>query len=130
MSSGLSASALACAQQRGLVCDQKTQSHEPVGARLAIATNHADQPQAPEALYNAAFTALEIKKYDEALKHTAAFEEKFASHKLLPLPRLNAATGRASDASACVASLMLSREKQFFQWGSTRHLFITRERSF
>ncbi len=57
---------------------------EAISKYVAIATSHADQPQAPEALYNAAFTALEIKKYDAALKHTAAFEEKFASHKLLP----------------------------------------------
>jgi len=51
---------------------------------VAIATAHAGQPQAPEALYNAAFTALELKKYEEALQHTAAFEKAYAEHKLLP----------------------------------------------
>jgi len=51
---------------------------------IAIAGDHPKQPQAPEALYNAAFTALELKKYEEALQYTAAFTEKYASHKLLP----------------------------------------------
>ena len=47
----------------------------------------ADRPQhelAPQALYNAAFAALDLKQYDEALQRTAAFLSAYPQDKLVP----------------------------------------------
>ena len=49
---------------------------------VKIASEHADHELAPQALYNAAFTALDQKKYDDATKNGAAFLEKYADHQL------------------------------------------------
>jgi len=49
---------------------------------LAIATDHAEHALAPDALYNAAFAALETKAYDAAATHVAAFLEKYPEHPL------------------------------------------------
>lgn len=50
----------------------------------AIATDHADSPLAAQSLYNAAYTALQLKQHDEALKQATAFLEKHADHRLAP----------------------------------------------
>ena len=47
----------------------------------------ADSPQhelAPQALYNAAFAALDLKDYEAALKHAAAFLAAYPSDRLVP----------------------------------------------
>ncbi|ADB17546.1 Tetratricopeptide TPR_2 repeat protein [Pirellula staleyi DSM 6068] len=51
---------------------------------LKFAADHASHEQAPLALYSAAFTALDLKKFDEALKHAADFEKAYATAPLLP----------------------------------------------
>lgn len=50
----------------------------------AVASDHADSPLAAAALYNAAYTAMQLKKYDEALKHAGDFLKKHAGHRLEP----------------------------------------------
>lgn len=44
---------------------------------VEVATAHADHEVAPQALYNAAFAAMELQQYDEGLKHAAAFVAKY-----------------------------------------------------
>ena len=48
-----------------------------------IATDYADSPQAPQATYNAAYAALDLKKYDEGLALTQQFLDRFASDSLV-----------------------------------------------
>lgn len=57
---------------------------ESLALFAAIAKDHPDDPQAAQALYNAAFTALQLKQYDDALAHATAFLAKYESHKLSP----------------------------------------------
>ncbi len=47
-----------------------------------IATDHADHDLAPQALYNAAFAAMQLKKYEEAIGFTDAFTKANAEHSL------------------------------------------------
>jgi TolA-binding protein len=49
-----------------------------------IATQHADHPLAPQALYNAAFAALTARKFDVGHQHATAFLTKYPQDKLLP----------------------------------------------
>ncbi len=58
---------------------------------LKIATDHPDDPLAPQALYNVAFASLELEKFDEGLKHTAAFLTAYPEHRLVPDVRYVAA---------------------------------------
>lgn len=51
---------------------------------LKIAADHPKHELAPQALYNAAFTALELKRFDDATQHAAAFEQQFGNDRLLP----------------------------------------------
>jgi len=63
--------------------DRIPESREQAIAKyVAIATAHADHEQASQALYNAAFTALELKKYDIALQHANAFAKAYPDHSL------------------------------------------------
>ena len=48
------------------------------------ATDHPQHEQAPATLVNAAFGALSLEQYDEALKDAAAFLEKYPGHRLVP----------------------------------------------
>ncbi len=57
---------------------------EAIALYLKIATDHPQHEVAAQALYNAAFGALESGKYDEALKHTAAFLKAYPNHRLTP----------------------------------------------
>lgn len=49
-----------------------------------IATDHPKHEQAPQALYNAAFAALDLKKFDDGLKHTTTFLATYKEHSLTP----------------------------------------------
>lgn len=49
-----------------------------------IATEHPEHELAPQALYNAAFAALDLKKFDDGLKQSTAFQAKFKDHRLTP----------------------------------------------
>jgi len=60
------------------------QREQALARYLKIASDHADDPLAPQALYNAAFTALELKKYKEGLKHAEAFASKYPQDRFLP----------------------------------------------
>ena len=63
------------------VADSKTQA---VDLYLKIATDHAKHELAPQALYNAAFTALELSQHDDGLKHADAFLKAYAEDRLVP----------------------------------------------
>ena len=56
---------------------------EALAAYVAVASDHPDNDLAPQALYNAAFTALELKQFDAARQHAAKFQESYAKDKLL-----------------------------------------------
>jgi TolA-binding protein len=51
---------------------------------LKIAKDHGQTEAAPQALYNAAYAAMELEKYGEAIQYAAEFEQRFAQHRLLP----------------------------------------------
>lgn len=51
---------------------------------VALAKDHPQDALAPQALYNAAYAALQLKKYDEGLAHANAFLKAFADHPLTP----------------------------------------------
>ena len=57
---------------------------EALEAYTALATAHPDDPLAPQALYLAAFTALESGKFQEAVTAADAFRKHYATHALLP----------------------------------------------
>jgi TolA-binding protein len=61
--------------------DKRAQSM-PLFAK--IADDHPQHELAPQARYNAAFAALDLKNYDEGLKQASAFLAAFPQHKLLP----------------------------------------------
>jgi TolA-binding protein len=50
----------------------------------AIAKDHADNPLAASALYNAAYSAMQLKQYDEALKFADDFLKTNPDHRLAP----------------------------------------------
>jgi TolA-binding protein len=49
-----------------------------------IAADHPQHELAPQARYNAAFAALDLKQYEEGLRQTAAFLAAYPTDKLLP----------------------------------------------
>lgn len=51
---------------------------------LKIAADHAEHRLGPQSLYNAAFAALDLKKFDEGLKHADAFVAKYKDNVLAP----------------------------------------------
>ncbi len=57
---------------------------ESLALYAKLAADHPKHEVAPQALYNAAFTALELKSYDEGLKHATAFLSGYSQDKLLP----------------------------------------------
>jgi TolA-binding protein len=57
---------------------------EAVTLYLKIATGHPQHELAAQALYNAAFGALELGRYDEGLKHAAAFLKAYPDQRLAP----------------------------------------------
>ena len=60
------------------------QAGRSAGAVREVRGRHPQHELAPQALYNAAFAALELKQYDEGLKHAAAFLAAFPQDKLRP----------------------------------------------
>ncbi len=48
----------------------------------AIANDHAGDPLAAQAVYNAAYAALQLKNYDEAAKYAGQFLQNHADHRL------------------------------------------------
>ena len=62
----------------------KAQRSEALPLFAKIAEDHPSHRLASQALYNAAFTALDLKKYDEGLKLAASFLERFKEDPLLP----------------------------------------------
>lgn len=57
---------------------------EALAKYLQLENEHGDTALASQALYNAAFTALELGKYDDGLKHAAAFIGKYPKDRFLP----------------------------------------------
>jgi cellulose synthase operon protein C len=57
---------------------------ESIAFYAKVAAEHPDQGQAAQSLYNAAYTALELKQYDIGLQHAAAFQAKYVQDILLP----------------------------------------------
>ncbi len=51
---------------------------------LTIVAEHGADAVAPQALYNAAFAAMELGKYDDAIDHARNFILRFATHRLAP----------------------------------------------
>ena len=74
-----------------LQMDQADAMYESAGSRpeavalyLKIATDHPQHELAAQALYNAAFGALELGQSEEGLKHAAAFLKAYPANKLAP----------------------------------------------
>lgn len=57
---------------------------QTVDLYLGIATENPDHELAPQALYNAAFAALELKQYKEGIAHADAFLAKYSEDALAP----------------------------------------------
>ncbi len=57
---------------------------ESLAKYLQLVDEHGDNALASQALYNAAFTALDLGKYDDGLKHAAAFTAKYPEDRFLP----------------------------------------------
>lgn len=68
--------------QADALYEQADKRAESLPLYVAIATDHAESELAPTALYNAAFTALALKQYNDALQHADAFLKKYAQHDL------------------------------------------------
>ncbi|MCA9119871.1 MAG: tetratricopeptide repeat protein [Planctomycetaceae bacterium] len=78
---------------------------------LQIVSEDSDHQLAAQALYNAAFTSLEIGKYDEGIKHAAAFIAKYPEDRFLPDTKYVAADcnlklGRHEEAEAGYRDLL------------------------
>lgn len=56
---------------------------EAMGLFAKLAADHPQHEVAPQALYNAAFAALEVKNHAEALKHAQAFLKAYPKDELL-----------------------------------------------
>ncbi len=84
---------------------------ESVGAYAALAAEHPQDPLAADALYLAAFAALDLKDYEGALRHSQAFLQAHGEHRLLADVLFIAAesqrlTGRHAEAAASLARLI------------------------
>jgi TolA-binding protein len=91
---------------------------------LQIVSDHGENELAAQALYNAAFTALELGKYDEGLKHAAAFIAKYPNDRFLPDTKYVAADcnlklGKHEEAEAGYRDL-LANHKEHAEYDSWR----------
>jgi TolA-binding protein len=68
--------------QADALYEQPAKRAESLPLYVSIGEEHSDSELAPTALYNAAFTALALKQYDNALKYTNAFLVKHPKHEL------------------------------------------------
>lgn len=69
--------------QADALYEQADKKAESLPLYAKIVSEHPQDTLAPTALYNAAFTALALKQYDEALKHATAFIGGYPQHELL-----------------------------------------------
>ena len=63
--------------QADAVYEQAARRKESIGLYKQIAEQHAESPEAPRALYNAAFAALEIRDFTQAAALADQFAQKF-----------------------------------------------------
>ncbi|MCE9546897.1 MAG: tetratricopeptide repeat protein [Planctomycetia bacterium] len=68
--------------QADALYDLPARRAESVAAYAAVAQQHPQAPQAAQALFNAAWAAVNLEKYDEALKHAQAFKAAFPNSPL------------------------------------------------
>lgn len=69
------------AEALALVADRRAEAAE---AFAALAAEHPQDPLAPQAQYLAAFTALEIGQFQNAVDAATRFQQHYAAHPLLP----------------------------------------------
>ena len=70
--------------QADALYESKAARDQAVAMYLKIAEDHPQHELAAQALYNAAFGALELGRHDEGLKHAAAFLQAYPAHRLTP----------------------------------------------
>ncbi|HTN75901.1 MAG TPA: tetratricopeptide repeat protein, partial [Pirellulaceae bacterium] len=68
--------------QADALYEQAETKAESLPLYVKIVTDHPEDALAPTALYNAAFTALALKQYDEGLKQATAFGTAYPKHDL------------------------------------------------
>ncbi|MEX0819413.1 MAG: tetratricopeptide repeat protein [Pirellulaceae bacterium] len=95
---------------------------ESLAKYLQLVSEHADHELASQALYNAAFTALELGKYDEGLEHAATFIAKYPEDRFLPDTKYVAADcnlklGKHAEAEAAYRDL-LANNKGHAEYGT------------
>ena len=88
---------------------------ESLAKYLQLVSEHGEDELAAQALYNAAFTALEIAKYDEGLAHVVTFIAKYPEDRFLPDSKYVAADchlklGRHEEAEAGYRDLLANHE--------------------
>ena len=114
-----------------LLLDQADAAYETPGRQAAalamylkIVADHSQHPSAPQALYNAAFTAMQLKQHAAGLKHAADFAKAYPQHDLLPDVKYVSAEcqlqlGKYAAAAETLADLIASypshRERQVWQ---------------
>jgi TolA-binding protein len=69
--------------QADALYEQSGQREKSLELYQKIAADHADSPQVPQALYNAAYTSLDLKKYDQGLQLANQFLETFDNDALV-----------------------------------------------
>jgi TolA-binding protein len=70
--------------QADAVYDLPERRAESVPLYAKIAADHPQDPLAPQSLYNAAYTSLELKQYEASQQHAAAFLKAYPQEKLAP----------------------------------------------
>ncbi len=70
--------------QADALYEQPNEKAKSIDLYLKIASDSPDDAIAPQALYNAAYTALEVDQHDAGLKHAQAFLDKYKSSELVP----------------------------------------------
>ncbi|PQO26287.1 tetratricopeptide repeat protein [Blastopirellula marina] len=83
--------------QADALYDQPQRRGESVKLYQQIVTQHPKDPQAPQALYNAAFAALETQDYATAARLAKTFVDQFPQHELLLDAKYVAAEGALQD---------------------------------
>jgi cellulose synthase operon protein C len=99
--------------QADAVYEQPAKRADSVALYAKIAAEHAQHALASQALYNAAFTALELKKFPEGSQHATEFFKAYPQDKLLPDVKYVAAEcllqqNKAPEAEAAYKELIAS----------------------
>ncbi|TWT74260.1 tetratricopeptide repeat protein [Allorhodopirellula solitaria] len=63
---------------------QQDKLDEALSSFEAVASDHSESPLAPRAVYNAAYTALQLGRHDRALELASDFADRYASNPLAP----------------------------------------------